>query len=59
VWLQPCRGLLSDEFFTMDGLEHSSRVSSYIFADWNKCGEVMGLAPWPRQQLQAAPRSQE
>src|SRR5213076_671071 len=23
-----------------------SRVSSYIFADWNKCGEVMGLAPY-------------
>ena len=25
-----------------------SRVSSYIFADWNKCGEVMGLAPYGR-----------
>jgi carbamoyltransferase len=23
-------------------------VSSYIFADWNKCGEVMGLAPYGR-----------
>ncbi|MGC1997053.1 MAG: carbamoyltransferase C-terminal domain-containing protein, partial [Pseudolabrys sp.] len=49
VWLQPCRGLLSDEFFTMDGLGAIySRVSSYIFADWNKCGEVMGLAPYGR-----------
>ncbi len=49
VWLQPCRGLLSDEFFTMDGLGALySRVSSYIFADWNKCGEVMGLAPYGR-----------
>jgi carbamoyltransferase len=50
VWLQPCRGLLSDEFFNMDGLGAVySRISSYIFADWNKCGEVMGLAPygWP------------
>jgi len=25
-----------------------SRVSSYIFANWNKCGEVMGLAPYGR-----------
>ena len=49
VWLQPCRGLLSDEFFNMDGLGAVySRVSSYIFADWNKCGEVMGLAPYGR-----------
>ena len=49
VWLQPCRGLLSDEFFNMDGLGALySRVSSYVFADWNKCGEVMGLAPYGR-----------
>ena len=49
VWLQPCRGQLSDEFFNMDGLGALySRVSSYIFADWNKCGEVMGLAPYGR-----------
>ena len=47
VWLEPRRGLLSDEFFNMDGLGALySRVSSYIFADWNKCGEVMGLAPY-------------
>ncbi len=51
VWLQPCRGLLSDEFFNMDGLGALySRVSSYIFADWNKCGEVMGLAPYGRPE---------
>lgn len=49
VWLEPRRGLLSDEFFNMDGLGALySRVSSYIFADWNKCGEVMGLAPYGR-----------
>ena len=49
VWLQPCRGLLSDEFFHMEGLGALySRVSCYIFADWNKCGEVMGLAPYGR-----------
>jgi carbamoyltransferase len=51
VWLQPCRGLLSDEFFNMDGLGAVySRISSYIFADWNKCGEVMGLAPYGRPE---------
>jgi len=49
VWLRPIRGFLSDEFFYMPGLGALySRVSSYIFADWNKCGEVMGLAPYGR-----------
>src|SRR3990172_12231951 len=49
VWLNPVRGFLSDEFFNMKGLGALySRVSSYIFADWNKCGEVMGLAPYGR-----------
>lgn len=47
VWLDPVRGFLSDEFYFMPGLGAMySRVSSYIFADWNKCGEVMGLAPY-------------
>jgi carbamoyltransferase len=49
VWLDPVRGVLSDEFYYMAGLGALySRVSSYIFADWNKCGEVMGLAPYGR-----------
>ncbi|MGH6792684.1 MAG: carbamoyltransferase family protein [Methyloceanibacter sp.] len=49
IWLDPTRGFLSDEFFFMAGLGALySRVSSYIFADWNKCGEVMGLAPYGR-----------
>jgi len=49
VWLNPERGFLSDEFYNMKGLGAIySRVSSYIFADWNKCGEVMGLAPYGR-----------
>ena len=49
VWLSPRRGFLSDEFYYMAGLGAIySRVSSYIFADWNKCGEVMGLAPYGR-----------
>jgi carbamoyltransferase len=47
VWLNPVRGFLSDEFYYMPGLGALySRVSSYIFSDWNKCGEVMGLAPY-------------
>ncbi len=51
VWLEPTRGFLSDEFFFMPGLGALySRVSSYIFADWNKCGEVMGLAPYGRPE---------
>src|SRR5207248_7336886 len=49
IWLKPVRGFLSDEFYYMPGLGALySRVSSYIFADWNKCGEVMGLAPYGR-----------
>ena len=49
VWLDPVRGFLSDEFYFMPGLGALySRVSSYIFGDWNKCGEVMGLAPYGR-----------
>ena len=49
VWLEPVRGFLSDER-SMPGLGALySRVSGfYIFADWNKCGEVMGLAPYGR-----------
>ncbi|MGP0090631.1 MAG: carbamoyltransferase [Xanthobacteraceae bacterium] len=49
IWLKPVRGFLSDEFFYMPGLGALySRVSYYMFADWNKCGEVMGLAPYGR-----------
>jgi carbamoyltransferase len=49
VWLEPSRGLLSDEFYNMPGLGAVySRASTYIFGDWNKCGELMGLAPYGR-----------
>jgi carbamoyltransferase len=49
VWLEPSRGFLSDEFFNMPGLGALySRASTYIFGDWNKCGELMGLAPYGR-----------
>jgi carbamoyltransferase len=49
VWMEPDRGFLSDEFYTMPGLGALySRASTYIFGDWNKCGELMGLAPYGR-----------
>jgi carbamoyltransferase len=49
VWMGPSRGFLSDEFYTMPGLGALySRASSYVFGDWNKCGELMGLAPYGR-----------
>ena len=49
VWMEPERGFLSAEFYNMPGLGALySRASSYIFGDWNKCGELMGLAPYGR-----------
>jgi carbamoyltransferase len=49
VWLEPSRGFLSDEFYNMPGLgAFYSRASTYVFGDWNKCGELMGLAPYGR-----------
>jgi carbamoyltransferase len=50
VWMEASRGFLSDEFFNMPGLGALySRASTYIFGDWNKCGELMGLAPYGRR----------
>jgi carbamoyltransferase len=49
AWLEPSRGFLSDEFYNMPGLGALySRASTYVFGDWNKCGELMGLAPYGR-----------
>jgi len=49
VWLEPVRSFLSDDFFNMPGLGAVySRASTYVFGDWNKCGELMGLAPYGR-----------
>jgi len=49
VWMEPRRGVLSQEFYNMPGLGALySRVSTYVFGDWNKCGELMGLAPYGR-----------
>jgi len=51
VWMEPDRGFLSDEFYNMPGLGALySRASTYIFGDWNKCGELMGLAPYGRPE---------
>jgi carbamoyltransferase len=51
VWMEPARGLLSDEFYNMPGLGALySRASTYVFGDWNKCGELMGLAPYGRRE---------
>jgi carbamoyltransferase len=51
VWMEPSRGFLSDEFYNMPGLGALySRASTYVFGDWNKCGELMGLAPYGRQE---------
>jgi carbamoyltransferase len=51
VFMEPSRGMLSDEFYNMPGLGALySRVSTYVFGDWNKCGELMGLAPYGRRE---------
>ncbi len=51
VWLEPTRGFLSDEFYNMPGLGALySRAATYVFGDWNKCGELMGLAPYGRAE---------
>jgi len=52
VWMGPSAGLVNDDFTTAPGLGAVySRVSEYMFGDWNKCGEVMGLAPYGRPSL--------
>jgi carbamoyltransferase len=49
--MKPDRGFLSSEFYNMPGLGALySRASTYIFGDWNKCGELMGLAPYGRRE---------
>jgi carbamoyltransferase len=51
VWMGPDKGFLSDEFYNMSGLGAMySRASTYVFGDWNKCGELMGLAPYGRPE---------
>jgi carbamoyltransferase len=53
VWMGPSAGLVNDDFTTAPGLGALySRVSEYVFGDWNKCGEIMGLAPYGRPTLE-------
>ncbi len=57
VWLPPTKGFVNDDFFTQKGLGALySRVSTYVFGHWNRCGEVMGLAsygtPGPRRLME-------
>src|SRR3954453_21314474 len=51
VWMEPDRGVLNEEFYNMPGLGAlESRSSTYVFGDWNKCGELMGLALYGRRE---------
>ncbi len=53
AWLPTTKSLVNDDFFMMHGLGALySRVSSYIFGHWNRCGEVMGLAPFGRPTME-------
>ncbi|MDJ0973301.1 MAG: carbamoyltransferase C-terminal domain-containing protein [Planctomycetota bacterium] len=52
VWLEPRPGFVNEEFHEMDGIGGMySRVSTYVFGDWNRCGEVMGLASYGRDGM--------
>ena len=53
AWLPPTKSLVNDDFFMMQGLGALySRVSQYVFGHWNRCGEVMGLAPYGRLTME-------
>lgn len=48
-WLPARQYLVNDDFLEMEGMGALySRVSEYVFGHWNRCGEVMGLAPYGR-----------
>ena len=52
IYMGPYKSGLGDEFIFFDGIGAVySRVSSYVFGHWNKCGEVMGLAPYGRETM--------
>jgi carbamoyltransferase len=55
-WLRVTASVLTDDFTKMGGLGAVySRVSEYVFGHWNKCGEVMGLAPFGRPRPDIPP----
>ena len=48
-WLPVTPSVLQEDFTKLAGIGAVySRVSEYVFGHWNKCGEVMGLAPFGR-----------
>jgi carbamoyltransferase len=56
AWLPVTAGVLSDDFTKLPGLGAVySRVAEYVFGHWNKCGEVMGLAPYGRPRPDIPP----
>lgn len=45
--------VLGDVFIQLHGLGALySRTSAYIFSHWNRCGEVMGLAPYGKESME-------
>lgn len=55
-WIPPTPSVLSADFTKMPGLGAMySRVAEYVFDHWNKCGEVMGLAPFGRERPDVPP----
>jgi carbamoyltransferase len=55
-WLPVVASVLQDDFTKLPGLGAVySRVAEYVFGHWNKCGEVMGLAPYGRPRPDLPP----
>ena len=60
AWMKSTKSIVNDDFFHMQGLGALySRVSAYIFGHWNRCGEVMGLAPYGRLDMEPLARLEE
>jgi carbamoyltransferase len=56
TWMPVAPGVLQEEFTKQPGLGAVySRVAEYVFGHWNKCGEVMGLAPYGRPRPDMPP----
>ncbi|MCE9635225.1 MAG: carbamoyltransferase [Planctomycetes bacterium] len=56
AWLPVVPTILNGDFTKMPGLGAMySRVAEYVFDHWNKCGEVMGLAPFGHARADLPP----
>lgn len=52
VFMGPNCGIINDDFALLPGIGALySRVSTHIFGDWDRCGEVMGLAPYGHDEV--------